>query len=283
MKISIPVIKEPLHSKLGASSMHRWTACPGSVRLCSTIPYSTNVWAEEGTKAHFLAEQAFKGADLHKLCPNNVVMREAVELYVDTVMGDYTARKTNPRGGKPDHLEHLWIEKKFDLSAVYPKCFGTADATLWDEKPRILRVYDLKYGTDPVDAKDNVQELYYALGALKTLELPAKDIELVIVQPRARRKKKVDRWMTDIVRLMDFEEELIEACKRTEPKNAPLVVGRHCYWCPAKSSCQAHKDAANLEAASVFGELPSAENLAKKKWDIDENDDFLLTNIESLF
>ena len=43
------------HSKIGASSMYRWSKCPGSVRLCEGIKSVSSVYADEGTRAHELA------------------------------------------------------------------------------------------------------------------------------------------------------------------------------------------------------------------------------------
>jgi Protein of unknown function (DUF2800) len=227
------------HSRLGASSMYRWKACPKSVQMCKNLPpEEPNPWAEEGSKAHDLAEQVLVfGADIEDI--RSAEMREAVKLYCNTVLDDYLCRQTNPKDGKPDRFEDLWIEKQLDLSKIYPGCFGTADAIIWDRKPRILYVLDFKYGTDPVDPVENLQMLYYALGAMHTLNLNPTEVELAIIQPRVKRKRKISRWRTDIIRLMDFESELVEAAKRTEDPNAPLVAGRHCYWCRAKKTCPA--------------------------------------------
>ena len=45
------------HAILGASSSHRWLACPGSIRLSAGMPNTGSVYAEEGTAAHELAEK----------------------------------------------------------------------------------------------------------------------------------------------------------------------------------------------------------------------------------
>jgi len=41
-----------IHSPIGASSMHRWSVCPGSVRLSSNVPSVSSSYADEGTEAH---------------------------------------------------------------------------------------------------------------------------------------------------------------------------------------------------------------------------------------
>ena len=44
------------HARLGASSSKRWMTCPGSVVLEEQMDEETSAYAEEGTKAHALAE-----------------------------------------------------------------------------------------------------------------------------------------------------------------------------------------------------------------------------------
>ena len=44
------------HSRIGASSMHRWSACPGSVVLSEGIESRSSDDAKLGTAAHALAE-----------------------------------------------------------------------------------------------------------------------------------------------------------------------------------------------------------------------------------
>lgn len=46
------------HSPIGASSAHRWFACPGSVELIKQAPKEqSNVHAERGTAAHTVLEK----------------------------------------------------------------------------------------------------------------------------------------------------------------------------------------------------------------------------------
>lgn len=48
------------HAQLGPSGASRWMACPGSVRLSAGLPDESSPFAEEGTKAHELAEICLK-------------------------------------------------------------------------------------------------------------------------------------------------------------------------------------------------------------------------------
>lgn len=236
--------------------MYRWSACPGSVRLCRDIPSPTSVWAEEGSRVHAIAERFVKG-DLpaDEFWKLDEETRTCIQLYNDTLFHDFMP--TSWPTQRTDDGGVLLIEHRFDLSSVYPNCFGTADAVMWKPKERLLRVYDYKHGKGVVvEVENNVQLLYYGLGALVTLKYPAKDVELVVVQPRApHRKGPVRRWRVSAMHMMDFETELVEACERTEDPEAALNPGRHCFFCPAKNQCPAKLEDAQKNAADQFTDI----------------------------
>ena len=81
------------HSEIGASGAKRWMNCPGSVRLCRTIPNESSAAAEEGTAAHELAETCLKsGQDAVEFIDRTVHgftvdedMAEAVQVYLDYI------------------------------------------------------------------------------------------------------------------------------------------------------------------------------------------------------
>jgi hypothetical protein len=151
-------------------------------------------------------------------------------------------------------------------ASTYRACILVAseprDAVLWKPTERLLRVYDYKHGAGVVvEVEGNVQLLYYALGALVTLKFPAKEIEIVVVQPRAEhRKGPVRRWRIPAHQMLDFEAELVEACERTEDPKAPLNPGRHCYFCPAKNQCPAKLKDAQSKAAEQFTDIVEETN-----------------------
>lgn len=217
------------HSKIGASSMYRWSACPGSVRVCDGIESKSSSYAEDGTRAHELAAvwlSEGKPTLNHEPFSYSEEMEKAVETYVETVLGD----------GR--HLD-IQVEVKFDLSEIYPGLYGTADAVVYDQLSRILRVYDYKHGQGIlVEVKDNVQLKYYALGALLHSRVPCKEVELVIVQPRANHPDgPVRRWRFNTLELVDFAADLENYARKTTEPNAPLVSGAHCRFCPAAGVC----------------------------------------------
>lgn len=261
---------EMAHSKLGASSMYRWSACPGSVELCRDIPSTSSVWAQEGTEAHEYAADFVLGklpADqFQKL---SIEMQEAIKTYAYTIMEDRHGKAFPPKStGHPD--DRLLVEHKFDLSSVFAGCFGTADAVLWKSQSRLLIVYDFKYGSGvAVDVVRNQQMMYYGLGALVTLKFPARFVEIVVVQPRCRHKHgPVRRWRAPSVEFIDFEAELVEAAERTQEVNAPLNPGRHCFFCPAKNSCPARHDQRLEDARSEFSVVEDVDAATNSDDDI---------------
>lgn len=250
----------PAHSKLGASSAHRWMACPGSVRLSAGLESRSSVYAAEGSAAHELAARCLEnGMDpTHEYGANRWEhdghkgeitdeMCEAVQVYLDTVRADAVGEDyANP----PLRL----VEQKFHLKELHPQLFGTADCVqVWPGK-KLMRVYDYKHGAGvSVDVDANPQLLYYALGALLSYKKPITEVELVVVQPRCDHPDgSVRRWRIKAVDLLAFEADLLDAVKRTEAPDAPLVLGEHCHWCPAAAICPEAKRRAQEAARMEF-------------------------------
>lgn len=247
------------HSTVGASSMYRWSACPGSVRLSEGIVSKSSVYADEGSDAHALGaycltegEMACQWAgipmnfDGRKFTPTNE-MAEAVQVYLDTVRAFVAS----------DKKAVLKVEQRFDLSEVYPGCFGTSDATIWLPKTQTLVVIDYKHGAGipvPVVKGDvvNPQLQYYGLGALLASNYPAKRVRLVIVQPRCGDGLPSEYEM-DAVDLIDFRADLKRFAEATSKPDAPLVPGDHCRFCPAAAMCPALVQKAQDMARLEFG------------------------------
>lgn len=248
-----------LHSKRSASAMERWEACPGSVRMCEGLPSIESEAAKEGTRAHDYAERHLRAdlpaSEFEKLPPE---MKDAISIYASTIIDDQFGEKYPDR----DNGCVLHIEHQFDLASVYPECFGTADAVLWNPVTRILRVYDFKYGKGHfVEVVDNVQMQYYGLGAIVTLKYPARIIELVVVQPRCQKKQgPVRRWRMTPMQMLEFESRFVEACERTDDPSAPLVPGRYCFWCPAHKQCPAKTAERLSKAIDSFSEIPTEDD-----------------------
>ncbi len=252
--------------------MYRWSACPGSVKLSEGIVSKSSVYADEGSDAHALGAHCLQSehdaafylgneCDIEgrKFTPDED-MAEAVQVYLDTVRGFVAS----------DKKAVLKVEQRFDLSEVYPGCFGTSDATIWLPKTQTLVVIDYKHGAGipvPVIKHDvvNPQLQYYGLGALLASNYPAKRVRLVIVQPRCGDGLPSEHEM-DAVDLIDFRADLKRFAEATAQPNPPLVPGDHCRFCPAAAMCpaltQKAQDMARLEFAPALSYDPEKLKLA---------------------
>lgn len=236
--------------------MERWDNCPGSVRLCATVPNTSSSYAEEGTKAHDYA-----AAILGTINNSGVIraitvcipddMREAVKVYVDHVHTILTPSDT------------LLVEHGFHLKQIHPDCYGTADAVIWKPYSKHLHVIDYKHGAGkPVEVKDNKQLRYYALGALLSLGYNAKEVTVTIVQPRCEHEDGQIRSETFAAfDLIEWAADLRAAVVRTEDPNAPLVPGAHCRatFCPAQAVCPALTQRTQEMAALEFSPVAAYE------------------------
>jgi hypothetical protein len=245
------------HSKIGASSMSRWSKCPASVRLSENMPNTSSVYALEGTKAHELAEKILRGekVDLSQYDEETV---EAVMVYVDAFKKaaiDCTFYK---------------VEQRFDLSAIYPGLYGTGDGLIYHEKTKVLQIWDYKHGQGiAVEVVNNQQLQYYALGALLASKVPCSEVKMVIAQPRAYHPDgPIRSWTIPVTDLLDFSADLIEAAQRTEDPNAPIVSGDHCRFCPAAPVCpelneKAIETAKNEFSPTYYDPIKLADTLDK--------------------
>jgi hypothetical protein len=249
------------HSSLGASSAHRWLSCPGSIRLSKGMPSISSEYAKEGTAAHELGETCIRsGTDAIAHLGAQITvqgtifevteeMAAAVQVYLDTVRADLAVVG---QGAK------LSLEHKFHLDWLYPGLYGTNDAMI-DQPFGLLRVYDYKHGAGvAVDAEDNAQMMYYALGGAK--DNASEEVELVIVQPRAVHPEgAVRRCRMTIGELERWGQEvLLPGAIATKDPAAPLNAGEGCRFCPALAVCPVQKERAMVVAAEVFAPQPKA-------------------------
>ncbi len=289
------------HSSVGASSCERWWNCPGSNALIAKLPPAPPTkYAAEGTAAHALCEFYLKNkvhfnckwnaencigetyeADEFKFIVNEE-MAAAANLYVDTIMEDAARIGCNLRryvqlsGNNKDSWQHwdkdtqerieqVWvnIEKDFELKDVDSDARGTNDASIYVPGETLI-VYDFKYGAGvPVEATENKQMMYYAIGAAGDKLMEFKTIELVIVQPRAEHPQgPIRRWITTPERIAQFKNDLKEHIAQTRNPEAKTQTGKWCRWCNAKMICPAMRDKA-YEVAKVDFATPVQNNVIR--------------------
>jgi len=229
--------------------------CPGCLRQSEGIPNVESAYALEGTVAHEVCEILLRNwvhTDV-KPVPETIKgvivddeMRECAQAYVDYIVTRYNTFD-----------DEIDIEQRFSLPSLHPDFFGTADCVIYKPEERRLIVIDFKYGRGiPVEAKDNPQLRYYALGAaMKKHNRGVSVVETVIVQPRCPHPDGPIRSdEISALELMDWSADLVAAAKRTEEPDAPLVPGDWCKFCPAAATCPAMREQALKAAQADFAE-----------------------------
>lgn len=235
------------HAKLSASGSKRWLACPGSVVLEALFPESELPYAEEGTRAHELAEaklryltgrikledynETYRNID-KAIQPGGVSteMERYVDVYIDYVMDLYDGLRLNHRDAV------IFIEERVSYDEYVPGGFGRIDCIILAGKE--LHIADLKYGKGvAVDAVENPQPRLYALGALQEYG-DIYDIDQVtthIVQPRLNSITTENLTRSELVGWGEsIKQVAADAYKGTRVYSA----GDHCQFCRARATCR---------------------------------------------
>ena len=258
-----------LHAFLGASSAKRWLTCTPSARLgerlTSRFGSESSPYAQEGTKAHALAEikvrKAFYAADGMTTTVYSRMSEEEREAYTGINAFRYDALRAE-LGDIPSDMEHatdaycdvvmekylsakdrdpstrLLLEQRLDYSRWVPSGFGTGDCVIVSDS--LLEVCDYKHGMGiPVDAVDNPQLRLYGLGAIdkfgQLYDFPA--VRMTIIQPRL---ESVSEETLDRDALLAWAEtEVRERAQLAWKGIGDFVPGDHCRFCPAKAVCSA--------------------------------------------
>lgn len=228
-----------IHAVLSASASKRWLACPPSARIAEKLPDKTSVYAEEGTKAHSLAEKALRaylaGKPL-KRRPKDVdgEMWEAVDFYTSICI----EKINEARKASPDAEVH--VEERLDFSAWVPEGFGTGDMVIVSDS--LIEVVDLKYGKGvAVSAKDNPQMRLYALGlyAAYGMLYGATEIRMTIVQPRIG---NLSYEKLTVEELLKWGESIKPIARLAFEGGGERCAGEHCRFCKAAPTCRALHD-----------------------------------------
>lgn len=250
-----------VHSRLGASSSHRWMNCPGSVKLCEAVPDKSSSYAEEGTLAHSLAELIinYNLGRIKKAEFNKGMKKIQGSQYYSQEMQDYIK----------DYTERVWelmnaaksiskdaelrTEQRLDFSEWAPDGFGTGDVVIVYD--RVIHIIDLKYGKGVgVSAEENPQLMLYGLGALSSYDM-LYDIEkviLTIIQPRL---DSISTYETTAAELLEWGEKKVRpAAEETLKDEAKCVAGEWCRFCKVKAVCRARKDAMTELAKMEFSD-----------------------------
>jgi hypothetical protein len=225
-----------MHSNIvGGSTAKRVVNCPGSVALVQKMPPRVaGDAADQGTLCHsamamLLEDPSLEIKSVLGMTENDQTMTE--DLIEEKIIPAMAAlNEIDPDGD----MEYK-VESHVNFGKLLPGVFGSADL-IGRINDRAI-ILDWKFGRGEVDVEENEQLLFYAAAAMRTkgLEWAFEDVEtveMVIVQPPA-----VKRWTTTVARVKQFERDLVHAVTSSQNASAPLKVGDHCRYCPAKPIC----------------------------------------------
>ena len=247
-----------MHSNIvGGSTAKRVINCPGSVGLVQKMPPRLGGKdADMGTLCHnamamLLEDPSLEVSSVLGMKYNDQVMTE--ELIDEKIIPAMVALNDIDPDGDMEYR----VESHVNFGKLLPGVFGSADL-IGRIKNRAV-VLDWKFGQNPVDVEENDQLLFYAAAAMRTKGLEwafegVEEVECVIVQPPA-----VKRWTTTIARVKQFERDLVHAVTASQNAAAPLKVGDHCRYCPAKPICPQMTGAAERALKVQIKELDPAK------------------------
>ena len=290
------------HAVFGASSASIWMNCPGMygllehARATGAVPAqdTSGVYAREGSAAHEVIEGALLDLFTTSL-PDGT--ERSVALYSPSVAKTHHVTVSDPQEFADatktciDHVLAMWnqpsgspraigIENTFNLNALYDlygdylandpevlardhPLFGTGDISMVQGDTGT--VIDYKHGAGvPVDAKDNPQLKYYALGMLLAEEAKGRKLRTVeahIVQPRAAHADGQAIRETTFTRdeLFEFGLEVVLAVDKAVGKPETFNPGPWCRFCKAvQAPCPAIVERARAAAKASFGDIDDA-------------------------
>jgi hypothetical protein len=222
------------HSNIvGGSTAKRVISCPGSVKLVQKMPpQPSSVHADRGTMLHEAISTILSDGTVRAGMYKHKDQLLTQELYDEKITPALDALdEIDPNG---DLVYE--VETRVGFGDLLPGVFGSTD--LVGRIGQRAVVLDWKFGDGVVvDAVENAQLMFYAAAAMRTDELKwafdgVDEIECVIVQPPV-----VRRWVTNKLRILQFEQELMTAVMQAQRDDAPLAQGEHCRWCAAKPIC----------------------------------------------
>ena len=119
-------IEQKAHSDIGASSLYRWSKCPGSVRVSKDCPKEqTNKYALEGSIAHEGGEKRIKTGSFPPEWSSGRFLTEYPDM-LDAVM-EYVDLVERERDTDSSPQDVFLLEHRFHLKSIDEEAFGTAD------------------------------------------------------------------------------------------------------------------------------------------------------------
>ncbi len=270
------------HALLSPSSMSRRLSCVGSMAMEYGEPDTHSEYADEGTAAHFLAEQCLnnnvntdsylrqriqvneKGVTFHKKGKFLVddTMAEFVQVYIDLV------RELAADG-------EGYVEQRLDIEHITGEAGakGTADAVIVSGDTLI--VVDLKYGQGArVSAHANPQLRMYAIAALHLFGVVCDftQVRLIISQPRVSSEHSEEILTVEELLAwgVDAKTTCLDVWTAFTSREGWIGSSMHlspsedaCRYCKAAYRCPALAQVVQDNVAAEFTNLDTIDPLAE--------------------
>lgn len=231
------------HSVFSPSASEMTMTCEESLVINVLADDRQTFEAAEGTVAHAIGEEWIKSNFArpdHRIGDEEIIGGFEIEV-TEEMMGfvgdfvDWCERVA-------EDAEHWFSELPVDISPLtpIPDQGGTADfvAFRWQH----MTIIDLKYGKDPVFARENKQLRVYALGVFYEWDwlYNFQTIDICIAQPRV--PGGLTTWTISRDELLEFADFAREAWRRSwQPRHlltrTPSTKG--CRWCAVAATCPA--------------------------------------------
>lgn len=222
------------HALLSPSAAHRWMACTPSAVFTYNMPDYSSMYAEEGTRAHELAETRLRdylNGKKTKIKKDDEKIYEEVMPYIDYVTDLYERLK------KESADTVMFVEVKVTVSRWIKECWGTSDCVIISGSA--IYVIDLKFGKGVrVSAVNNPQARIYGLGAYDFFSdlYDITDVHNIIVQPRLDAVSEEEISVEEL--LAWAENELVPAAEKALEGSGDFKAGEHCKFCKAAATCR---------------------------------------------
>lgn len=245
------------HAKLSASGSERWLGCPGSVRMCEGMPAVDNYASIRGTNTHTLIQFMLEVSNwrYYLFHRDAKAFKEFIGFDEEMLSNagfayKYVMKERERMRECYGIYPQLFSEKKVELSGVG---FGTSDIILYHPYG-LLHVMDYKNGTYTVNPKGNTQGLYYGVAAADLFGWNFSELAITIIQPNgSNQSNPIRTWCPEWQDLEEAGAYLRAGAKRTEKKNAPLVVdNKSCWFCPARAKCPARMNGKERKIMEAF-------------------------------
>ena len=236
-------MSERKHALLSPSAASRWMECTAAPGLEADLTEKPSPYAQEGTRAHALAEYEARlavGIETPETPPeaDDEEMRDAAKFYAAYVKEAYLAAKATCADAV------IEMETRLDLTNWIPEGFGTADCLIVADGT--LHVIDFKYGKGvQVDAAGNKQMQIYALGALHWAGLlyDIDTVDMTIIQPRINANSTAS---------LPADELLLWGAKELAPAAQEAFTGEGARFSPGEGTCRFCKAAGSCKARADY-------------------------------